>query len=479
MAVVQNFNIDDKEKQPEASTPTSFNAPAAGNTPSQTPQTVNAPTSSGRFTNIQKYLNANKGYNQNQGGLAGQIYSNMQDKAGTVQNQLGQSQQQFQQQADQGRTQYNDDVVKRAINDPNQFVGNTSDIQAFEKLRDAQYRGPNELSNAPQIQEQANEFQSLSNLAQNEKDRPTLLRNLYGNPGYTGGQTALDNLLLQTNQQQLGVLGNLTGLSSQLGQSVQSGTEQAKSLAQQYAEEAQNVQNKVRGELGNAVTGVDARAQNLVEQAPVEREAYFSKLRDMLGKGMITSNEMDRMGLSSGQKLYNVDPMQFLKQSNFQATKQNVLNPEDYAKLQSLQKLAGNTATGDVSKVFESYKDMSQAGQYAAAKPYEFDRDSFLGATRQAEQDYNSQTGYHNQLISQQQNIQNQVKNNPNNFFFNSETRRNELKPEAAAILMSTQSQMDASNSQLNALFNKYNPGRTLSVTDALLQASGKTPTYI
>lgn len=82
------------------------------------------PTASGRFVNLQSYLNANKDYNSQNGGLAGQLKQNFQNQASQINSGFNQQRQQFQDTANQNRVQYGTDFVNSALTDPYAFTNN-------------------------------------------------------------------------------------------------------------------------------------------------------------------------------------------------------------------------------------------------------------------------------------------------------------------------------------------------------------------
>lgn len=95
---------------------------------------------------------------------------------------------------------FNQQAVDEAVNDPTKFVQDADKVQQFAKMRDASYKGPSGLEDIEDYQgvqsqfDQANEY--LTN-SQSESGRNALLKDTFNRSSYTGGQSKLDQLLLQ------------------------------------------------------------------------------------------------------------------------------------------------------------------------------------------------------------------------------------------------------------------------------------------
>ena len=246
-----------------------------------------APTKSGRFTNLSNYIQANKGYNQNQGGFAGQIYGDVSKQAQNVQQQFGQNQQQFQQQAEQNRRQYDENLANQALADPTQIANDQAKMQQFQQMRDAQYAGPTAIAGAQELTQRGQGIQELAAQGANESGRMAMLSKLYGQPSYSRGAKTLDNLLLQSNAQQLGKLNELNPLAQQLNQGLAQGQQQAADLAKQYQQEALDTQSKTRGQLGGAVTEFEKTAE---QKAKEDNRSISNYVVTLIQKDLINSS---------------------------------------------------------------------------------------------------------------------------------------------------------------------------------------------
>lgn len=389
MATIQSFNKDDQQQNPSAAPTLSMGNNTPASTPSAAP-TVQKPSSSGRFTNLQTYLNANKGYKQDQGGLAGQISGNFQNKANNIQNNLNQSQQQFQNQANQNRIQYNQGLVDQAVSNPSDFANNQDNVKSFERLRDATYQGPKgiEEAQANQLQAKAGQLQQNANLAGSEAGRFTLLNKLYNTPTYNRGQQNLDNLLLQGNQQQLQKLGGVNQLATSVNTGVNTGLNSARDLASQFTQEAAQAQQNTRNALGQAVGQFDVGAKQSLADLQAKQSQDYNQALQQLQSGTASRDLANQLGIlpPGGNKIetFGTDVSKFLQQGP-QATLQQAVSPEQAARIQSLSKLAGNSLTGDSQNLLSQYQ-----GQLGGAGPaFNFNKDAFGQAIKERQNTYN------------------------------------------------------------------------------------------
>lgn len=82
-------------------------------------------TSSGQFTNLKSYLDANSGYNQGSGGLAGQINSNLQNQSNQIGSGIQSAQNDFNTQAQKSTYQYDPTLVNNTLANPYQYTNPT------------------------------------------------------------------------------------------------------------------------------------------------------------------------------------------------------------------------------------------------------------------------------------------------------------------------------------------------------------------
>lgn len=403
MAIVQNFNNnqDNQTQDNSINKPVPMGGAGGGNAAPAGPQgsanTSAAPTvgangaggagtSSGRFTNLSTYLNANKDYNKEGGGLGGQLYGSVQNKANDIQSGYQGAQKDFNTQANAGRTQYDANTVNQAVADPNKFASNADNVNSFTKMRDAAYGGPQGVANADQYANQAADFGSMAKMGGSEGGRFALLNKMYGTPTYSHGQQSFDNLLMQGNQDSMNKLAQMNPLAQNLNDTIQTGNKQATADAAKYGQEAADTQAQTRAALSGAIGNFDTQAGKTAADAQAASDAQYSHLQNALrgnsgmGGDVLTDADKANLGVSGVQNFgaNGLDPSGYLQQNNIYATKQNALNADQYAQIGALGKLAGNTMTGPASAQLAAYGDPSQAGSFANQKSYGFDTSRYL-----------------------------------------------------------------------------------------------------
>lgn len=275
---------DNKDKETtglSGGQPAAFGAPASGGTPSAGGGggSYTQPTTSGNFTNIQNFLKANQGSN-----LGGKLGGKIQGVADKAKEDIGRSQEQFNQQANQGRNQYNESLVGGALANPEEFAASNPNVANFQKLLKSQYGGPQEIQNAQQLGGQVQQAQNIAGLGSTEAGRFSLLRNFFNNNGqYSRGQQTLDNLILQGSPQEALKLQQSRSASGQAAQQLGQAQTAAQQAAQQYGQEAQATNAKTAVELQKAQQGVlDPLQQRVVQEQQIE--AQRQAVRDNLDR---------------------------------------------------------------------------------------------------------------------------------------------------------------------------------------------------
>jgi len=400
MAVVQNLKpIKDPNDPNDPNAPADASAPKpiqlggapAPESSAAAPTVKSAPTSSGRFTNLQSYIDANKGFNQQGGGLAGKIYSNLSRKAGNIDQELGKQHQAFNTQSEAGRTTYDPNFVNQALADPSQFVESQDNLSAFQKMANAAYGGPTGLSGGQQLLEQAQQFQGTANLAGTEHGRFALLNKLYHTPTYGHGQQSLDQLLLQGDPEQLQKLQEVNPLSAGLSTNIKAGVDSAKTAAEGYTTEAEKTSSDTLAALLKTINVFGTEASTAAKQADEQRSTTTQQAIQRALRGEISQADLTKLGLTL-EDLTFLNPDQLatiFKQGTTTATAQNVLTPKKQAEIQALSKLAGGNITGEGGKVLESFAGNTAAGSFAKEDPYSVDKKTLQGLQQQNKSNLN------------------------------------------------------------------------------------------
>lgn len=423
MAVVNNFNQDDQNQQQQnqngnnvsqpisvsgTSAPSASAGLAGGGTgnASVAPTVQNAPTSSGRFQNLQNYLQANSGYNAAGGGLAGQITGDL-GKQEKQQEQTIQQQQQDWVNANQSKnidpnaaSQY----VQSGIQNATQFVQDPNAVSQFQNYLNAgtNYVAPTAFDASQGLANQVQNYQTTAGLTQTEPGRYTLLNNLYNNPNYSQGQQKLDNLLLQGDSNQLNTLNQAQDYAQNLSNAYNAAntgingtfdpTANASTggLIQQYANNAQATQLAAQNALGGAINTFGTNAAQAAQDAAAARDQAYQQALTNLGRNQISQADLDKFGLTPNMTLLNVNPTSYLTENQDTPTIQNSITADQQSYINALSKLAGNSLSGDPTQVLSSFNNNQAAGTFGS-NPYSLNTNALNNEVQKAQQSYNNE----------------------------------------------------------------------------------------
>lgn len=363
----------------------------------------NAPTNSGSYVNLQKYMNANQNFDQNQGGFSGAVTGNINQQSQGAQQNTQAAQNAFQTQAAGNFNAFaqNQPVVSQALADPSQFVqNNPQGAQQFQSVLNAQYTGPSSLQNLSgtqnfaNIQNQANAAQQSAQQTQSESGRMALLNQMYGGGGnYNQGAQTLDQMLLQNSPQAQQQFAQTQQQANAAVQGLNQAQSQSQGMAQSYTQQANQMAQNAQQQL----TGAGTNLQNTINQQVATDNANAASAYGNVASGVNNNYQLSpdlasQLGLS-GNETYGVNLGQYLSQSA-PATAANVASGQDYATFNALQQLQGG---GHEVGNFLNPADASQAGTY---NPYAFNTTAANQAIAQA------QTAYQAAIDPTQQGLQ-------------------------------------------------------------------------
>lgn len=352
MAVIANQNQNDQEKDKKGQnslnplktvgTASSGNS-APGGSPQAQQQASNLASQqqsgSGRFTNLQKYLQANQGGSQR---IAQNIENTYNKQADSVRQGIAQAQNQLtgqtnplqQQLGEQGSQQ-----LEQGFQDPNAVLGDQTQFQNFRNLYGGLTQNIANVAGVQNLQQQqlAQQNQALQNtgaLAGTEQGRFQLLRNSVKAPNYAQGAQRLDQTLLQsqpsiTNNLQTGlqrIAGDVNQNLSGLGGDTISRINALKGLSQQRQDQWGNLltsgmdsstdanegQLNQQG-LGDIGTAVQNQYNQLKQDLPNQLESYKSSFNS----NVFTPEQLQALGLEKGMKTYGLSGADLMKSGNF------------------------------------------------------------------------------------------------------------------------------------------------------------------
>ena len=313
------------------------------------------PTSSGSFTNLNNYLNANQGWNSSGGGLAGQVVSNINNQANTTQGDITNAQNAFTDQNTQAQNAYSgytpDTATSTATSAVNNAVSNTGSdnpdyVSTISNLANAKYSGPSGLesisgdNNLTNLQTQASNLGNEASQTQTESGRYNLLNQMFGGANYNSGEQNLDNVLMESNPSQLQTLNG-----------------------------AQRIANNVTSNLNNTETQDQAAAQSAQTNDAALAAATKAALNSAASSYLNT--------LPGGSANPGTTPLsQYAMGANgIAANPYNTMTANQFTGLNNLNSLLGSTTAGtvgslantDVGAALAPYllsANQAQAGQY-------------------------------------------------------------------------------------------------------------------
>lgn len=321
-------------------------------------------TSSGQFTNLQSYLDANA--DQGFGGkVAGNIQSEV-DQANKAQQGAGT---QFQQQVDQNTIKYDPNLVNQAATDSTNFVQDPNNVAQFAKQRDATYQGPKSLSDDSSVYNNTNQAVQQAyndaNLYNTAGGQHALLTQKYGAPGYSQGQQGLDSLLISNDPNSQKALQGVQQNANQSQNGFQNLQNQLSNYAQQGAATTANTSNQAKGTINGAANTL----QNTLNQAVLSGQQFVNNYNPQV-QSALKSGDFTQLqgampnGLQQGQKVsdWGLNLGNYYTPSEASTNPQSinantVANSQQVAQMNALNLLANNGATALDPSVAGKYSD--------------------------------------------------------------------------------------------------------------------------
>jgi hypothetical protein len=362
MPVEQTFFEEEDQQQ----APSQALAPQIGGIqPVVGPTAPSAPVTarregSGRFRNLQRYIEANRPATQQ---MTGRLGGQIEKQAEGVRRGVQEAREQFQQQIapEQQRLGGAQQLIQQAQAAPTQIAQTPEQLQQFQALR----RGAGEFQQfqAPELSQQqlaAQQAQQAAERIGTEAGRFQLLREQFGGPRYTTGLQRLDQLLLQATPgeverlQQLGQEA-VTGLPEQISAlQTQAGT-QLGELGTQAGEAQSAIQRMLFGageaERIDTLPEIREEVERRLAQAGQERERLYGLAEAIEPTGAITDPgliaQLQAAGIDLSQPLqtFGVDIGAGERIRRGEApTALGIASPEEYQRFQALTQLAGEEA---------------------------------------------------------------------------------------------------------------------------------------
>ena len=334
--------LTDEEKNKQAQ---NISGGAGANFATGVPGQEPTQKSSGQYTNIQSYLDANK----DQAAQMGQnVTSKVDESASNAQSKI---------------QDFATKAPKVEAYDPNEAyknLGNLNDSQKSQ-YRDVKatggYSGPqsiDQVENYNDVQKSYDNAKVKLDNSKNELGQQQLLRDVYNRPQYSAGENKLDQVLLQNNADSRQGFENLSQKYSGLNDmfkntnnAVNAGISGAKSQA---AANQQNLVSAEQEQWNNLINPIQSRADQLNQQNPLAYQGVLDDVSD----DTLSDDTLQRLGLSRGQAIWDTNLSSYITPNQTHLGLNDVANSEERSKYKALTDLVqdqSRTQIGDSSAV--------------------------------------------------------------------------------------------------------------------------------
>lgn len=365
-------------------------------------QAAKGPSKSGSYTNLQSYLSVNK----DQAGQLGQrIATNITTQANDAKAQLSSADEQFKNQVNQGSINNintaksdADNIVKDAVT--KNTVGNDQ-LGRFKELRDASYKGPTSLLDNNELYQstanKVNKANESSRLSATDDGRYTLLSQMFGRPNYSTGEKRLDNLLVSASDEGKAALKDASNSTLGLEDNFKALQDNAQTFANQRKQQTDEIRNYAKGLVDTEEQAFKDSITKRLNETNANNSALVNRLKQDVTDSELDAETLEKLGLSEGTNLYNVNLGDFLTSTGTNATKEQVATRDEFARYNALAQLAG------VDPTFLNNQFIDQSGTYS---PYNFDSSRLINEIAASKAGYESQIS---NLNSQIQNANNRI----------------------------------------------------------------------
>lgn len=364
MAFISKKGLIDEEEDAQSLETGGGQGAIIGNGGGAMASKVNTGSGSG-FTDIKKYLDANK---EGSAKLTGMLASDVSSAGEKAKTGIDAASSGFLADVESSTPKYDETLVSRAASDPVTFSSNEDDVSAFKSLRDASYSGPTSLEGRDDygdVYRAAQEAKSKADLAGTEEGRTTLLKEL--TPNATSGQNTLNQMLVGADPNSMTTLKaaaspyqDILDYLASASSSAQDKVSEAKAAADSVKEQVASAVDASASGIGSDITG---RVSSLAEtNAPLYEKlkeaaslpTTTGPLEGYSGRGVVvpttnytqmTEDMASLLGLSPSEWLaYQVaNPGADLSSLIGYTTPEarTVATADEYAKIKALESLMG------------------------------------------------------------------------------------------------------------------------------------------
>lgn len=339
----------------------------------------NPGTSSGSYTNFQKYIEANKGRD-----FGGQVAGKIQEGVDTGVNKLSTAETQFRGDVDKNTISF-DDGLKQKISDSPQMLSGDEQTQA-KTIREGSYKGPTDFSGGVDDDPYSELRRYFGGLEETKNaSSEGLLKKYYDRPSYTKGEKSLDAYILGQQRQPV------EKAKAHLGSAIDTYGQKKNELGE-YAKAGKGKTDTSRSDYysllgldpsgsaaefkrGTGQTGlIQKDLDRLYGQAEKRRGEASSGFSNLKSAGRDLTNPSTSIYENFGglDRLYGVDPSQYLNVTpSSNINYQTAATPQDLARLTALTQLAG---------LPQDYLNPSAVGTQDDEALMSFDKNRFMDA---------------------------------------------------------------------------------------------------
>lgn len=328
-------------------------SPGGGNVggSGQAAQTAAAkPSSSGSWTNLQSYLDANAGQGDQVGS---QIAGSVNQQGQTAQNDINNASSDFTNNVNANTVQQDSTGVAKDISDATGAkAGSTqdpNDVSNFQSQANASYGGPTDFTQDQyygQAQQDANTATQAADETGSEAGREVLLGDQYNNAsqnGYNQGEQNLDQMLLENSSGAQAALSPLAsqwgGLNTALGTAATSGDAAAAAGVTTDQATAAAANQALQAGIATGTTNINSE----LTAGQAAQDANYQAIEQGLENGNLSAAQLQALGLTPGQQDYGVTNTQIASFLNPEGAPLNVnqtATTDNYAEAAALAALA-------------------------------------------------------------------------------------------------------------------------------------------
>lgn len=294
MAYVPSTPEDEESKRRAAAgtAPGSF----GDTTPTSTPTKTN-------FVNVSEYLGKNPDASKNLGDMAvGKLEGERDAAKGAVLD----TQSKFGQQVEGGSTKLDNDFLSGALSNPTGTTSNPESMAKFMALRDASYKGPQNVETTDLFAPTQSKVTALGQRAQSigtEAGRNSLVEGLSVNP--TKGKTSLNQLVMQGNPEAAERVSNTAGTFKDVDYQWQDFLKAAPGQVSQAKADTSAARDATRSGLQQTMNSFSQQTKDASQQAETARQTKNQGISDTFGKlsspETLLPEEVSRLGVDPSQ----------------------------------------------------------------------------------------------------------------------------------------------------------------------------------